>query len=124
MWPESSENTHRSVDPRGHFGSNPRAMRFDIYYLTENNRVDPRSLPAKCVTVEAASDIDVNDLIRDMINRKVIAKGSGRCGVTEVQSDAGIYQRVGGNGHARGKSSRWDFKSWDDLEAEELAEQA
>lgn len=66
---------------------------------------------------------DVNDVIRYAIANEDLPRGSGRAGVAEIQTDQGIYTREGGNGFANGsnRGSRWSFKSWEQLEAEEVA---
>lgn len=101
--------------------------KFDVFYYTESNHHHPiREANAKCFSV---SNLDsdgnyrfknVNDMIACVIGMGGMAKGSGRCGVTEIQTDQGIYHRVGGNGFSRGKHSKWSYKSWEALEAANL----
>lgn len=98
----------------------------DLFYFTESNHHHPiNDANAKCLAV---SNIDcdgnyifatVNEAIAQAIESRLLGKGSGRCGVTEVQTDEGIYTRNGGNGFNKNKVSNWGFKTWAQLEAEE-----
>ena len=94
--------------------------RVDIFYWTENNRVHPLSLPGKCVTIEAPAGLAAWDYVEEArAQGHNIPNGSSRCGVREIQTDDGIWNRVSSNKQAR---SLFEFKSWDDLEAEDAAE--
>jgi len=82
--------------------------------------VHPLSLPGKCVTIEAPAGLAAWDYVEEArAQGHNIPNGSSRCGVREIQTDDGIWTRVSSNKQAH---SVFEFKSWDDLEAEEAAE--
>lgn len=106
--------------------SSTQTAQFDLFYYTESNHHHPiNDANAKCVSISnCGSDgnwrfAGANEAIAAAISEGLIGKGSARCGVTEVQTDAGIWMRIGSNGFSKGKVSNWDFKTWAQLEAEE-----
>lgn len=96
--------------------------RVDIFFWTENNRVHPHSLPCKVVTTEAPAGLPAWEYVEAArAEGHNIPKGSSRCGVCEIQTDDGIYTRVGPNKQA---DTVFDFASWEDLEAKDDEEVA
>lgn len=96
--------------------------RIDIFYWTENNRVHPHTLPCKVVTIEAPAGLSAWDYVEAArAQGRNIPKGSSRCGVCEIQTDEGIFTRVGPN---KQEATVFEFKTWEQIEADEAAEDA
>ena len=98
-----------------------KTERFDLFYYTESNHHHPiNDANAKCVEIHNVDDdgdyrfASVNEAIQHAIDNRKVAKGSARCGVTEVQTDEGIWTRVGPNKFARNQWSTWAFQPWGD----------
>ena len=93
--------------------------RADIFVWAENNRVHPLSQPAKVVSVIAPAGLTAWEYVEAArAQGHNIPKGSGRCGVREVQTDDGVYTRVGSNRQA---DSVFEFQTWEQIEADEVA---
>jgi|TARA_R110000823_G_scaffold207934_1_gene338460 hypothetical protein len=92
---------------------------YDIFFLCENNRVHPATLPAKVITVTAAADLTAWEAVEEARSQgQHIPKGSSRCGVIEVQTDEGIWTRTSCN---RQGDSDFEFATWDDIDAADEA---
>lgn len=93
---------------------------YDFFWKPENNRVHPSTLASKSFSVELPEGLAPWDAITQ--GREVaplrLPLGSARTGIHEIQNDEGVWTRTSTN---RRENSTWEFTSWDDLDAAELA---
>lgn len=93
-----------------------------IFFWTENNRVHPHTLPMRFVDIECEAGLTPWEMIEEARRQgRYLPKGSRRCGVGEIQTDEGIWTRVGTN---KAEKTEWSFESWEDIEAREELEDA
>ena len=94
---------------------------WDLFFYTESNRHHPiNDADAKCVSVSYTIAATPDEVIRYAQDNRLIARGSSRCGVTEIHTDAGIYKRVGPNLYSGDRgASKFTFKTWDQIDRDE-----
>jgi hypothetical protein len=89
------------------------AATVDLFWYAESNRVEPSSQPALHARAEVPAGLEPWEMIlaaRGAGHR--VSLGSSRTGVHEVQTDDGVWQRIGAN---RRERSTWVFNTWDEL---------
>lgn len=92
---------------------------YDFFWKPENNRVHPSTLDSKSMSVELPEGLTPWEAFTQAREQcALVPFGTGRTGIHQVQNDDGIWNRIGSN---RREKSTWEFTSWDDLEAAELA---
>lgn len=100
--------------------------RYDFFWRAENNRVDPRTQPAKCFSLELPTGTDIEEAIA-AAREAGMPRGSHRCGCFEVQCERGVWAQVEGNRMdfttAR-KAAKVQFLTWEEMEALEEQEAA
>lgn len=98
-------------------------MRWDFFYRHENNRVNPKELPAQYVTMYLPENVThASDAMAIAIEEGLLLKGSHRTGCFEIQNDLGIWSHVDGNRmdfSTPRKAAKVTFKTWEQLEAED-----
>jgi len=81
--------------------------------------------PAFDLVLELPVDLDIEDAL-EIARENGAPLGSRRSGIFEVQGPTGIWSHVNGRRmdfDTESKRAKVVFKSWEDLEAEELAEE-
>jgi len=92
-------------------------MNVTFFHRPESNRVDPRTLPCKPIDLEVPDDFEEVEELLSYAYSLGVPKGSARCGCVEIQTDDGIWSSHHGG---RIVPSKAVFKTWEQLEAEEL----
>jgi len=101
-------------------------MRADCFFRRWNR--DPAKRFAtrnvRVVTVEVEASASLPEILAAALKRGA-SKGTHQTGIFEVQTDRGIYDRADGmrlDVSTPLKAAKVRFKTWDQLEAEELAQ--
>ncbi len=99
-------------------------MRADVFWRTWNRVAERRR--TYVVQLVVAEDATLEDILA-AAHGAGLGRGTHQTGIVEVQTDRGIYARADGNRidlSTPARAARVQFRSWDELEAEELAARA
>lgn len=97
---------------------------YTFFWYRESNRVHPQSQPAWAINVQLPAGTPLADALA-AAHAAGLPKGTHRSGCFEVQCDEGIWAQQDGNRidlSTPRRAAKTTFKTWEQLEAEELAE--
>ena len=93
--------------------------RHDFFFRAESNRVDPRTVPARTLSLELPRHTALADALTAALDAGM-PKGSHRTGCFEVQTGQGIWQQTDGNRidlTTPRKAAKVEFTSWEELDS-------
>ena len=100
--------------------------RFDFFSRVENSRVHPHLRPARQFSLQLPIETTLAEALAAAYAAHM-PRGTNRAGCFQIQNDRGIWNHINGNRmdpSTPRKAAKCVFKTWEELEAEELAELA
>jgi hypothetical protein len=99
---------------------------WDFFFRRENNSRSVEAVAASCISLDLPLNTPLHDALA-LAHDAGLSLGSFRTGCFEIQTDAGIFAQVNGKRielGTKGRAAKTTFKTWEQIEADELAETA
>lgn len=90
--------------------------RFDFFWHAESSHHDPRTRPAKCLSLDLPATTPW-DRALELARAQGLPKGSPRCGCFEIQCDLGVYRADDGKRLDRPRAAV-RLHTWEELDLE------